>query len=87
MTTAMITSKWGITIPAAFRTELHVGDRLQLIKIGEGRFDIIVANQDVTRIKGLVKSQRRVSLSAITAGCKGDLSIEKKAITVGMEKI
>lgn len=76
MTTATLTSKWQITIPSAIRSELHVGagDRLEFIKIGEGRFEIIAANKDVTSIKGIVKAQKTVSLEAMDAAIKNKAS-------------
>ena len=72
MTTATLTSKWQITIPSAVRSELHVGagDRLEFIKIGEGRFEIIAANKDVTSIKGIVKARKSVSLEAMDTAIK-----------------
>lgn len=72
MTTATLTSKWQITIPSAIRSELHVGagDRLEFIKIGEGRFEIIAANKDVTSIKGIVKARKSVSLEAMDSAIK-----------------
>lgn len=72
MTTATLTSKWQITIPSAIRSELHVGagDRLEFIKIGEGRFEIIAANKDVTCIKGIIKTRKTVSLDAMDAAIK-----------------
>lgn len=72
MTTATLTSKWQITIPSAIRSELHVGagDRLEFIKIGEGRFEIIAANKDVTSIKGIVKARKSVSLEAMDTAIK-----------------
>lgn len=72
MTTATLTSKGQITIPSAIRSELHVGsgDRLEFIKIGEGRFEIIAANKDVTSIKGIVKARKSVSLEAMDTAIK-----------------
>jgi antitoxin PrlF len=72
MTTATLTSKWQITIPSAIRSELHVGagDRLEFIKIGEGRFEIVAANKDVTSIKGIIKTGKTVSLGAMDAAIK-----------------
>ena len=76
MTTATLTSKWQITIPSAIRSELHVGagDRLEFIKIGEGRFEVIAANKDVTSIKGIVRTQKTVSLEAMDAAIKNKAS-------------
>lgn len=72
MTTATLTSKWQITIPSAIRSELHVGagDRLEFIKIGDGRFEIIAANKDVTSVKGIVKARKTISLEAMDAAIK-----------------
>lgn len=76
MTTATLTSKWQITIPSAIRSELHVGagDRLEFIKVGEGRFEIIAANKDVSSVKGIVKARKTVSLETMEAAIKSRAS-------------
>jgi antitoxin PrlF len=75
MATATLTSKWQITIPSAVRSELHVGagDRLEFVKNGDGRFEVVAANKDVTSIKGMVLAHRIVALEEM------DLAIKQKA--------
>jgi antitoxin PrlF len=72
MATATLTSKWQITIPSSVRSELHVsaGDRLEFVKTGDGRFEVIAANKDVTSIKGMVRAQRIVSLEEMDSAIK-----------------
>jgi len=69
MATATLTSKGQITIPAAVREELRVdtGDRLEFIKCGEGRYEVIAASHDVKELKGMVKTRRKVSVEAMNA--------------------
>jgi len=76
MTTATLTSKWQITIPSAIRSELHVGagDRLEFIKVGEGRFEIIAANKDVSSVKGIVKARKTVPLETMERAIKNRAS-------------
>ena len=57
MSTATMTSKGQITIPAALRTALGVeaGDRVEFVQVEPGRFELVVATQSVTALKGLVR--------------------------------
>lgn len=58
MATATVTSKGQITIPAAVRSALGVGegDRIEFIETAPGRFEIVAVTQPVTRLKGLVEA-------------------------------
>lgn len=64
MTTATVTSKEQITIPANVRAKLHVstGDRVQFVLVGEGRFEIIAATKDVKNIRGMIKTNKVVTI-------------------------
>ena len=57
MSTATITSKGQITIPAIVRNTLGVeaGDRVEFIEVAPGRFELVAATQSVTALKGLVR--------------------------------
>lgn len=57
MTTATITSKGQITIPAAVRALLGVesGDRVEFVQVEVGRFELVAATQSVTALKGLAR--------------------------------
>ena len=57
MSTATITSKGQITIPAIVRNSLGVeaGDRVEFIEAEPGRFELVAATQPVTALKGLVR--------------------------------
>ncbi len=57
MTTATMTSKGQITIPAMVRTALGVaaGDRVEFVQVEPGRFELVAATQSVTALKGLVR--------------------------------
>ena len=57
MSTATITSKGQITIPAIVRNTLGVeaGDRVEFIQVEPGRFELVAATQPVTALKGLVR--------------------------------
>jgi AbrB family looped-hinge helix DNA binding protein len=73
MTTATLTSKGQITIPAEVRQRLGVvaGDRLEFIELAGGGFSIMVANDDVRSLKGLLrKPDRPVSIDAMNAAVR-----------------
>jgi len=57
MSTATITSKGQITIPAVVRTALGVqaGDRVEFVEVVPGRFELVAATQSVTALKGLIR--------------------------------
>lgn len=56
MSTATMTSKGQITIPAAVRAALGVeaGDRVEFVQVEPGRFELVPATNPVTALKGLV---------------------------------
>lgn len=62
MSTATITSKGQITIPADVRRALSVGagDRVEFAQIEPGRFLFIVANRSVTELKGMFGKPAKV---------------------------
>lgn len=65
MTTATITSKGQITIPADVRHALGVnaGDRVEFVQIEPGQFLFVAANRSVTELKGLFgKPAKAVSI-------------------------
>lgn len=57
MSTATVTSKGQITIPAAVRAALGVeaGDRVEFVQVEPGHFELVAATQSVTALKGLVR--------------------------------
>lgn len=63
-TTATMTSKGQITVPAAIRSDLdiHSGDKIQFVKVGEGRYEILPATDDIKNLKGMVKTKKVVSI-------------------------
>lgn len=69
MAAATLTSKWQITIPAVVRDSLHLGagDRLEFIQMGEGRFEVVAANRDISQLKGLIKTSKVASLEEMEA--------------------
>lgn len=65
MTTATITSKGQITIPATVRQALNVdaGDRVEFIQLEPDQYLFVAANRSVTELKGMFgKAKRVVSL-------------------------
>ena len=65
MTTATITSKGQITIPANVRQALSVsaGDRVEFVQLEPGQFLFVAANRSVTELKGMFgKAARTVSI-------------------------
>ena len=70
MSTATMTSKGQITIPAAVRAKLGVdaGDRLEFIEVAPGRYEMVAATRSVTALKGLVrKPAATVTIEAMNA--------------------
>lgn len=57
MSTATLTSKGQITIPATVRVALGVeaGDRVEFVQVEPGHFELVAATQSVTALKGLVR--------------------------------
>ena len=57
MSTATITSKGQITIPAVVRAALGVdaGDRVEFVQVKPGRFELVASTQSVSALKGLVR--------------------------------
>jgi len=72
MTTATMTSKGQVTIPAQIRADLHVvtGDRIEFVKIGDGRYQMLAATKDVTSIKGIIKTNKKVSVEDMNRAIK-----------------
>ena len=65
MTTAPLTSKGRITIPAEVRRDLKVdaGDRVEFIQIAPGRYEFVAATQSITNLKGMFgRPTRKVSI-------------------------
>ena len=65
MSTARLTSKGQITIPAAVRRVLNVqaGDRVEFVQIAPGRFELVPATRSVRELRGLFgKPGRTVSI-------------------------
>jgi AbrB family looped-hinge helix DNA binding protein len=55
MTTATLTSKGQITIPADVRRALNVqtGDRVEFVQVQPGRFEVVAATRSVRELKGM----------------------------------
>lgn len=62
MTTATISSKGQITIPAEVRHALQVdtGDRVEFVEVEPGRYEFVAATQSVTELKGMFGKAKRV---------------------------
>ena len=73
MSTATLTSKGQVTIPAVVRSGLGVdtGDRIEFLEVAPGRYEVIAATLPVTALKGLVsKPARAVSVDAMNAAVR-----------------
>jgi AbrB family looped-hinge helix DNA binding protein len=57
MSTATMTSKGQVTIPAIVRAALGVesGDKIEFVQVESGRFELVAATHSVKALKGLVK--------------------------------
>lgn len=70
MTTATITSKGQVTIPAVIRAALgvDVGDRIDFVEVEKGRFEVVAATKPVQALKGLIpKGSKPVSIDEMNA--------------------
>ena len=70
MTTATLSSKGQITIPAAVRDALQVGtgDRVEFVEVAPGRYEFIAATRPVAELKGMFgKARKRVSIEEMNA--------------------
>ena len=70
MTTATVTSKGQITIPAQVREALHVsaGDRVEFVEVMPGRYEFIAATRSVTELKGMFgQPKKTVSVEEMNA--------------------
>jgi AbrB family looped-hinge helix DNA binding protein len=70
MTTASVTSKGQITIPAAVREAMQVrtGDRVEFVEIEPGRYEFIAATRSVKALKGMFgKPRKTVSIEQMNA--------------------
>lgn len=72
MSSATVSSKSQITIPAAVRSALKVGpgDRIEFIQTADDRFEVVAATQEVTRLRGIVKTKRKVSLKEMDSAIR-----------------
>lgn len=68
MSTATVTSKGQITIPADVRQALQLepGDRVEFLEVEPGRFEVVAATRSITELKGMFgKAGRNVSIEEI----------------------
>ena len=65
MTTATISSKGQIAIPADVRRVLHVdvGDQVEFVEIEPGKYEFAAATRSITELKGMFgKAKRAISI-------------------------
>jgi AbrB family looped-hinge helix DNA binding protein len=70
MSTATVSSKGQITIPATVRESLHVGvgDRVEFIEIAPGRYEFVAATRPVSALRGMFgKPEKQVSIEDMNA--------------------
>lgn len=80
MSTASVTSKGQITIPAAVREAMQVrtGDRVEFVEIEPGRYEFIAATRSVKALKGMFgKPRRTVSIEQMNAAIAAAASASK----------
>lgn len=61
MSTATVTSKGQITIPANVREELGVaaGDRVEFVQVAPGRYEVVASTESVKALKGMFGTATR----------------------------
>ena len=70
MSTATLTSKGQVTIPAKVRVSmgLDTGDRIEFIEMDDGTFTIMAATHSVKELKGMIhKPAKPVSIEDMNA--------------------
>lgn len=70
MSTATLSSKGQITIPAKVRNELKVdaGDRVEFIQVAPGRYEFVAVVNEVTALKGMFgPAKKTVSIESMNA--------------------
>jgi antitoxin PrlF len=70
VSTATLTTKGQITIPADVRRALNVeaGDRVEFVQVEPGRFEVIASTRSVRELKGMFgKPKRSVSIDEMNA--------------------
>ena len=70
MPTAIMSSKNRTTVPAAVRMALglRAGSRLEFVQIGEDRFELVVAAEPITALKGIIrKPAASVTIASMNA--------------------
>ena len=70
MSTATLTSKGQITIPAEVRHDLKVdaGDRVEFVQIAPGRYEFVAATSEVTALKGMFGvAKKAVTIESMNA--------------------
>jgi len=70
MSTATLTSKGQITLPAAVRHAMKVdtGDRVEFVEVAPGRFECVALARNATELKGMFgKPVKKVSIEDMNA--------------------
>ena len=70
MSTATVTTKGQITIPASVRAALQVstGDRVEFVEVAPGRYEVVAATRSVTALKGMFgPATKTVSIEEMNA--------------------
>ena len=70
MSTATLTSKGQVTIPADVRRALNVeaGDRVEFVQVEPGRFEVVAVTRSVRELKGRFgKPAKAVSIGEMNA--------------------
>ena len=62
MTTATVTSKGQITIPANVKQSLNVdtGDQVEFVQLEPGQYLFVAANRSVTALKGMFGKPKKI---------------------------
>lgn len=76
MAAATLTSKGQITVPASVRASLHLqaGDRIEFVETDKGTFEVIASSSDIAQLKGLVKTNKKVSIDDMNKAIKDKAS-------------
>lgn len=81
MSRATVNSRGQITIPASVRSALKIGpsDRIDFIKTADDRFEVVAATREVSRLRGMVKARRAVSIEEMDSAIR-DMAVNPQRL-------
>ena len=82
MISATITSKGQVTLPVALREELNIGtgDRINFIRLEDGRFELVAATRDISELRGMVQADKTVSVDEMNEAIRNRAADDSESV-------